>query len=270
MKKILLLIVSFTLTCFVAILLIDIWDTTTAVQRDGLIGTLKIDRQYNASRWDAPLPLKKINVYTATLAPKHAVIVETDQELIAGREYFIRFITRDKTSAIREHTLRPIAGSMRARLAADGKPVGIESTDPIDRVLEKAMGDAPKSGDAVPAAGHTNDSVSFLIGGSNDSTLELIWRNSTVGEWLALGALLLVTKAMLLSTVFTPWSEHRAKADQPNFIHPSLRRIDPDAPSAQPKRRIALPPKSTPDPSGHSPDEAPEDTTHPPLKLPRK
>ena len=269
MKKTLLLIVSFILTCFVAILLVDIWETTAVVQQEGRTGTLKIERQYNASRWDSPLPLKKINVYTATLAPKHAVIIETDQELVAGREYFIRFLPRDKASAVRERALRPIAGSLRARLAADGKPDGIVSTDAMDRALEKAMGDAPKGDVAAPATDHANKSVSFLIGGANDGVLELIWQNSTVGEWLVLIALLFLTKALLLSAWFTPWSERESKADRPKFIHPSLRRIDPDEPAAPPKP-IALAPKSTPSPSSPPPDEAPENTAHPPLKLPRK
>lgn len=271
MKKTLLLFVSFSLTCLIAILLIDVWDTTTAIQKDGVVGTLKIERQYNASRWAAPLPLKKIHVYTATLAPKHAVIVETDQELVDGRQYFVRFLTRDKAPAVRERALRPIPGSLRVRLATDGTPETVESTAAMDQALGKAMGDAPKgSSTATPTAARAGDSVPFLIGGATDTTLELLWQNSTVGEWLALGALLFITKAFLLSAWFTPWSDRHEKAERKKFIHPSLRRIDADATTPAPSAPIPLARKSIPLPPRQETGEDTESPHHPPLKLPRK
>lgn len=233
------------------------------------MGTLKIDRQYNASRWAEPLPLKKIHAYTATLAPRHAVIVETDQKLVAGREYFIRFLTRDKAAAVRGRTLRPPSGSLRIRLTEDGDPVGIARTHTMDRTLSRALGDAPEADGGAPATGHAGDSVPFLIGGANDNTLELVWQNSTAGEWLVLIALLLLTKAVSLSAWFTPLRERHARADRPDFVHPSLRKIDPDAPPAPPQP-LTLAPKSAPVPADPPMDKAPGGAQHPPLKLPRK
>lgn len=269
MKKTLFLFVSFILTCVVAILLIDTWETTAAIQRESTVGTLKIERQYNASRWAEPLPLKKIHAYTATLAPKHAVIVETDQDFVNGRQYFIRFLTRDKAPAISERALRPISGSLRIRLATDGTPETVESTAAIDRALGKAMGDAPKtSAAAAPTAGREADSVPFLVGGANDSTLELIWQNSTVGEWMFLIVLLFLTKASLLSAWFTPWSDRAEKAEQKKFVHPSLRKIDADTTTHTPPPPIPLVRKSIPLPTRQESSDDADTATHPPLKLP--
>lgn len=270
MKKTLYIILFLIFASALAILVFDIWSTTRTIQLTGRAGSLKIERQYNASRWSSPVPIKKIHAYTATFAPNYPVIVETEQQLVAGREYFIQFVTREQAQAVRDQALRPIAGSVRLRLTEDGNPSGVASTAAMDTILAKAMGDAPAAGVTGPAEATVRNSVPFLFGGVNDSTLELIWNNSAFGEWAVLVVLLLLTKVMLINAWFTPLRARRVKADRTDFVHPSLRRIDADEPPAQPQR-IAIAPR----PVAVKPEESGQGTppgtpSHPPLKLPRK
>lgn len=265
MKKTLLILTSLILAGLLSTLIADTWRTTDAIRQQGREGSLKIEGQYNASRWSVPLPLKKIHVYSAILAPNHKVVVETDQELVSGHQYFIRFLDRETAVAVRAKALRPPVGSVRLQVAGDGKSTVTESTAAMDRMLERAMGDAT-TGTAPPPANSANASVPFLIGGANDSTIELIWNNSAVGEWLLLLVLALATKATLLSAWFTPWHERRIKADRTDFVHPSLQRIDADAPPVRPEP-IVFAPKPEP---ADTPPENPPSAAEPLLKLPRK
>ena len=268
MKKTLLILASIALTGLLVILVSDTWRTTEAIREQGREGALKIEGQYNSSRWTSPVPLKKIHTYTATLVPDHEVVVQSDQDLTSGRQYFIRFLSRENTPAVRAEALRPIAGSMRLRLISDGRPDATESTAAMYRMLAKAM-EGEEPGVAASGQDRTSDSVPFLLGGANDSTLELIWANSRPGEWLLLAVLLLITKALALKAWFTPWRPRRIKADRTEFVHPTLRRIDADAPPPPPLP-IILPVRSPPSGVDAPPPAKAEAVPEPLLKLPRR
>jgi hypothetical protein len=245
MKKILLLLGSLLGAGVIGLLVFDAWKTAELIRREGVEGSLKIDRQYNASRWAAPVPIKKIHVYAATLVPAYEVVVETDQELVPGKTYFVRFLTRDKAQPLREQALRPVSGGMRPRVAEDGKPPVADPTAALDRLVEKAMGSTERPAGARPAAGQQAKSVPFFFGGANDNVIELIWNNSASGEWVLLCVLVMLTAMTGLNGIFTPWREMRRSSEADDFIHPAMRKIEADQPTAPPPR-LKLAPRPVP------------------------
>lgn len=274
MKKTFYLIASLLLAGLIAAFIHSVWQTTAYIQNNSREGTLRIDRQYNASRWAEPLPLKKINTYTATLAPHYEVIVESDQELVAGRQYFIRFLTRDRTQGAPSSHLRPIPGTLRLRADDDGTPVKVEPTAVMDRLVKKAIGPLGPGQVETPAAdlaipGHGGGSVPFLIGGARDNLLELVWNNSSTGEWLALLIAGLALNVTAINALTLPWRPRISKVDDKDFVHPSLRKIDADLPPAPAPRIVFTPKVDAPAPDLAKPPATPV-YTDPPLKLPRK
>lgn len=269
-NKILYTVLSLILAALVAIIATDVWRSHAYIKDQGTAGVLSIGQKYNASRWAGPLPLKKLHVYTATLAPNHQVLIETDQNLAPRSQVFIRHLAlNDRTIDRLDGSLRPVSGRIRMRTPADGVPVGIPTTAPLDKAVGKAMGNpAPPS---VPA-GHNPDlsqnAASFLVGGANEGTLELIWSNSGAGEWIALFFALFLLQSFAINAWTLPWRERKACDEDKDFVHPSLASIDADAPRA-PAAKIAFKPKpKAPEDRPGRPEEpaapAPE------LKLPRK
>lgn len=93
MKKIFWFLVSFAIAASLGALLHNTWKTAEYFQAKGREATLKVGKKYNASRWTSPVPLKQIHAYTATLLPDHEVLIESDQDLAEGKEYFIRLLS---------------------------------------------------------------------------------------------------------------------------------------------------------------------------------
>jgi hypothetical protein len=244
MKKIFFLFVSLICAGEIALLVSDTWKTTTAIQRQGVEGTLKIERQYNASRWAEPVPIKKIHTYSAILAPNYEIVVETDQELTQGKPYFIRFLTRDKAQAVRAQALRPITGTLRQRLSDDVTPPALDASAFLDRLVDRAMGTPAKSSTIEPTSGHEDQTVPFLLGGANDSMVELIWNNSAPGEWILLFVLVMLAGMTGLNAIFTPWRKKRPPSTESDFVHPAMRKIEADKPTPSPQR-LKLAPKTT-------------------------
>ncbi|HSI14020.1 MAG TPA: hypothetical protein VK961_18375 [Chthoniobacter sp.] len=275
MNKTLYLIVSLVITGLLATLSIDVWRSHEFIKTQGIEGTLRIGQRYNTSRWAEPLPLKKIHVYTATLAPNHAVIIESDQDFGAGQEVFIRYLQRStRSSPNNSPYLRPIPGSIRLRTEADGTPLKIDPTTPQERLLEKAMGSAaaPPSSTRIDGTVDPNPAqpaTAFLVGGANDGVMELIWNNSRAGEWVLLGLALFLLQAFAINAWTLPWREYKPVEQDKDFVHPSLEHREPDAPRA-PVARISLKPKpAVPEPESPVKSEPVRETDHV-LKLPRK
>jgi hypothetical protein len=277
------------------------WETTRYFQENGREGRLQIGRSYNSSRWAEPLPLKKIHTYTALLEPKYEVLIESDHQLAENTTVFIRFLTRDLGASIDGFSVRPLVNTIRIRTAADGSPVKLDDTDAFDRLVDRAMGPvgpgvyvrARPQAEAAPD--RAKPTVPFVIGGAQDSTMELIWKNSTVGEWVAYGLLVLLFKAWFLYAWSLSWRPVGSITERKDFVHPSMRRIDADAPEPastrltyvpKPEQAIVLPasaPRPAPPPyatpSVPRPIGGPEDeasaplTSHetaPPMPIPAK
>lgn len=249
MKKILWFAFGLALLTGLGSVVWNTWQTTVYFQENGQTGGITIGKKYNASRWTSPIPLKKLHAYTAVLAPHHEVLIESDQALTENSEYFIRFLLRDTAEAAREWSIRPLASSIRLKAAADGTPVKLSDTDIFDRVLDKAMGPVgpevyvrPRAvAEAAPS--HEKPTVPFLLAGAEDSTLEIVWRNTTVGELIIAGLWLLMAKIILLHAWTTPFNpSRRTGVERKDFVHPSLRRIDADAPDT-PSAKLTYTPK---------------------------
>ncbi|AKC82186.1 hypothetical protein IMCC26134_04230 [Verrucomicrobia bacterium IMCC26134] len=241
MKKIFWFLVSLAIAASLGSLLWNSWLTTKYFQEQGTMATLRIGNKYNASRWAEPLPIKKIHAYAAVLLPDHEVLIETDQELDKGKDYFIRFLTRDVASAGREFSLRPLVSDIRLKSEADGTPVKLADTDLMDHFVDKAMGPPAKGVYVAPRpvaeAGpdHNKPTVPFYLAGAKDSTFEITWNNCTLGECLIVGGWLLVLQMVFIHAWITPFFNRRAGSERADFVHPSQRRIDPDAPEQRTK-----------------------------------
>lgn len=271
LNKIFYILISLILAALVALIATDVWRSHTYIKNQGTEGVLIIGQQYNASRWAEPLPLKKLHVYTATLAPSYQVVLETDQKLAPRSQVFIRHLALNDMTADRlDGFLRPVSGRIRMRTADDGAPVAVAATAPLEKAVNKAMGNA----EAAPAPGLfyapdlSRNAATFLIGGAKDPTLELIWNNSGPGEWIALFFALFLLQSFVINAWTLPWREKKPCDEEKDFVHPSMQTIEADAPRA-PVTKIAFKPKpkvSDPEPVKPAEDSAPERT----LKLPRK
>jgi len=271
LNKILYTLVSLILAALVAVIATDVWRSHAYIKDQGTEGVLTIGQKYNASRWSEPLPLKKLHVYTATLAPSYQVLIETEQDLAPRSRVFIRHLAlNDMTVDRLDGSLRPVSGHIRIRTPADGAPTGVSTTAPLEKAVDKAMGNQP----AAPAPGSlyspnlSQNAAAFLIGGAKDGTLELIWNNSGPGEWIALFFALFLLQSFAINAWTLPWRERKPSDEDKDFVHPSLESIEADAPRP-PVAKIAFKPK--PKDSGEAPaasaeEAAPERT----LKLPRK
>lgn len=272
MQKIFYFFSTLILGALVAAVAFDLWRTHTYVQANGREGTLVVGQRYNASRWATPLPLKKIHTYAARMAPNYDVVIESDQELAPKQQIFIRYLTVDASQAAAMATrFRPVSGMIRLRTEADGTPVAIEPTGPLDHMLAKAMGTPAKAPTTVdtkrPAFKETGKGSPFLIGGANDNLLELVWNNSSATEWIFGAIMLFLLQALAINAWTLPWRKFRPCDEDKSFVHPTLVAIEPDAPRPSPKP-IAFKPKSR-DAAPETPS-APAQTSDPVLRLPRK
>lgn len=251
MKKIFWFLVSFALLAALGLLLKNSRDTVRYFQDQGRQATLKVGKKYNASRWTEPLPLKKIHAYTAMMLPDHEILIESDQELGEGTEYFIRFLTRDIADAGRALSRLPVVNTIRLKSEVDGTPVKLADADLMDRAIEKAMG-PPAKGVYVPQrvvaeAGpdHAKPTVPFLFTGSKDPIPEVLWNNSTIGELFVIAGWAFMGLFLFLHAWSVPlFSSRKAGSERNDFVHPSQRRIDPDMP-APPSARLQYKPNPT-------------------------
>ena len=271
MNKIFYWIASLVITALIAVFAADAWRSHEHIRTQGREGTLRIGQRYNASRWAAPLPLKKIHAYTATMAPNYEVILESDQDFTPGQQVFIRFLERSSQPTPCDNLfLRPVSGRIRLRTEADGTPAKVDPTAPLDRALNLAMGSqstpAPTGG--TVAATPSQSATFFLVGGANDGTPELIWNNSRAGEWVLILLLLFLLQAFAINAWTLPWRPHKPADEDPSFVHPSLKKVEPDA-SPTPVTRIAFKPKPKEPPESAAKPEVASETDHV-LKLPRK
>lgn len=276
MKKLFYYLVALVVFGCVALFAFETWKTTAYVRTQGREAAVVIGERYNASRWSAPLPLKKIHIYAATLAPNHGVVIESDQELVAGRQYFIRYLTRDDTPGAPVTWLRPLPGKIRLRAPDDGAPSKIDPTALLDRVVASALGTShvdetrpnPAASHALP--GRHADWVPVLFGGAGDHLLELIWKNSQPAEWLAVFFALLFVQFALVSAWAHPWRKRRSPSLRKDFQHPAMRTIAPDPP-APPVPRLQLKPSTgSAAPGSLGPEVEAAPRVEPVLKLRRK
>lgn len=249
MKKILWFLFALALVAGLGNVLSNTWETTKYFQDNGREATIKVGRKYNASRWISPVPIKKVHSYVATLTPNHDVVIETDQSLKENQEYFIRFLFRDEALVAREKSLRLLVGTIRLKSEADGTPVKLADTNIFDRAVDKAMGPPAEGVYVRPrevaenAPAHDKPTVPFILAGAQDSTLEIVWNNSGIGEIILVAVWLLVIKTIALHAWATPFKPNRPTgSESKNFVHPSMRRITRDAPDA-PSAKISHKPK---------------------------
>lgn len=245
MKKIFWLILALVLGAALWLVLANTWQTTRAFQDRGRPGTLQVANQLNASRWSEPLPLKKIHRYIATLRPNHAVVVETDRALPAGQDFFILYLLRDAAAETRSHSLRPLTNSLRLKTEADGgEPTGRTDSSVFSLEFETTMdasSDRAATRPPLPVAPDaTKPTVPFVFAGAQDSTWEILWRSRSLGELLLVGGWILLIKISVIQAWATPFRVRPAGAERKGFIHPSLRRIEADAP-VEPATRLRLP-----------------------------
>ena len=285
MKKIFYFLIALLIAGVIGRFVFEVCQTTAYVQTQGREGTVMIEQLYSASHWAEPLPLKKIYAYTAILAPNYPVVIESDQELVAGQEYFIRFLSRDKAAGIPPTRFRPIPGSIRMRAADDGTPTQVTGSTLLERMVTKAkvidprvLGIDPAKAEvpaipAVPAAAapapHTG-SVPFVLGGANDTLFELIWNNSQTGEWAAVIFAGMLFMATVLHACAHPWRTRPRRSESKDFVHPAMFEVEPSPLPAEPRPRVPFKPgaaQSDPEPIAEAKATPPAD---PVLKLPRK
>lgn len=272
LSKLLYTAVTLIMAAVLALVATDTWRTHAYIKKNGREGVLLVGQKYNDSRWAEPVPLKKIHAYTATLAPNYDVVITTDQELAPRTQVFIRHLSLNDPEIDRQTGIfRPITGRIRLRTPADGTPVAIDPTVPLEKAVEKAMGNQPASQGVKP--GQTGpdlrrSSATFVLGGANDGVFELIWNNSRATEWIVLGLALFLLQAFAINAWTLPWRKTRPCDEDKDFVHPSLGRIEPDTPRP-PVTRIAFKPKprETEDGPTEPAEPDPVDRT---LRLPRK
>lgn len=248
MKRLLLLLLGLGLLYAVGALAWNVRETTRYFVANGREATLEIQQRYNAERWASPLPVKKILTYTARLQPKYDVLIETDQELKPGQKITIRFLTRDVAAEAVALSKRPLVNTIRLRGAEDGAPVKLEETDAVDQMIDKAMGppaegvNVKQRAVAETAPNREKPTVPFLIEEPGDTTWGLIVRNSRAGEWVSLSLTVLIALSFLSAALERHKEPKGLGSSGKKFIHPSLRKIEADAPEAQ--RKIPYVPKS--------------------------
>ncbi len=272
LSKLLYTAVTLVMTAFLAIIAIDTWRGHSYIKANGREGVLLIGQKYNNSRWAEPLPLKKVHSYTATLAPNYDVVIATDQELAPRSQIFIRHLSLNDPEVDRlEGIFRPLSGRIRLRTPEDGKPLAIDPTVPLEKAVNKAMGNQRAPEDGRPAQTGPDlslASAAFLVGGSNDGVFELIWNNTRATEWIALGLAVFLLQAFAINAWTLPWRKPRPCDEDKDFIHPSLDKIEADAPKP-PVTRIAFKPKPK-DPENEPDKPAEPDPVDRTLRLPRK
>lgn len=249
----------------------ETWRSHDHIRLNGHEAALVVGLQYNASRWAEPLPLKKLHSYTAKLSPNFDAVIETDQQLAPRQQVFIRHLPSGDTSDRGPLSfLRPISGRIRLRAPTDGVPSAVDPTAPLDHAVNLAMNAKTGASAVVSAPDPNRPTVAFLIGGANDSTLELIWNNSRAGEWVLLGLGLFLLQAFALNAWTLPWREFKPCDEDKDFVHPSLETVEPDAPRPAVKRIAYKPrtPAAAPATEASEPPSATEGETK--LKLPRK
>lgn len=248
MKRIILLVLALGLAVFLGRLGWNVWETTRYFQAHGRDATLVIGKRYNTERWSSPLPLKKIYTYTAKLEPKYDVLIESEQELRENDTVPVRFLPRDAAGEARAFSMRPLVNTMRLRGPDDGAPVKLDDTDAFDRLVDRAMG-PPAEGVYVrrrpvreAAPSRDKPTVPFLITTAQGGTWSLVWKNSRVLEWMALGLAILAVNSLLGAA----WARHQAArrpgVGKKGFVHPSLRKIQADAPD-EPSKKLTYVPK---------------------------
>lgn len=270
MKKVVYLLLSLGLGGVIVLFVAHALQSTAYVNTHGSAGTLMIDKTYGESRWSRPLPLKKIHAYTATLAPNYEVVLESDQELAEQGSYQIRFLTRDKLDEAHRARLRPVPGAIRLRTAQDPAPTKKDATIPINILIDKAMGTAHVTKAPAPPApvlGTSTAYVPFLLVSENENFVETLWRNSRPGEWVFLVLAILLLNGLVKHAWTLPWRRLVSKADQKDFVHPSLRTIDA-SPAPKPRPPIGFNPAVV---QSQEPPPLPKKSEQgPALKLPRR
>ena len=247
MKRILLLVLAIGLAVFLGRLGWNVWETTRYFEAHGRDATLVIGKRYNTERWSGPLPLKKIYTYTARLEPAHDVLIESEQDLREGETVNVRFLPRDAAEEARAFSMRPLVNTIRLRGADDGAPVRLDQADAFDRLVDRAMG-PPAEGVYVrrrpvreAAPSREQPTVPFLITTAGGGTWSLIWKNSRVLEWVAFGLAVLAVQSLAGAA----WARHlaarRPRAGKKGFVHPSLRKIEADAPAEASKKLTYVP-----------------------------
>ncbi|MCU0791672.1 MAG: hypothetical protein MUE42_02195 [Opitutaceae bacterium] len=236
MKKILWFALGLGLLAAFIAIASNTWHTAAYFQAHGRDGVVVIGAKYNTSLWSKPLPLGKIHSYVAVLAPDHELILETDRDLPQNGEHFVKFLLRDTAVTARDYSVRPLVNTLRLKSAADGTPVRLADTNLFDRIVDKAMG-PPAAGvyvrpreTAEAAPTRTAPSVPFVFAGAKDDTWELVWNNLGFGECLLAAFWLLAIKVVLLHAWAIPFDPNRpVGAERKDFVHPSLKKIEPDA-----------------------------------------
>jgi hypothetical protein len=247
MKRLFLLLLGIGLAAFLGRLGWNVWETTRYFEAHGREATLVIGKRYNTERWSRPVPLKKIYAYTARLEPKYDVLIESEQEFKEGDQIEIRFLPRDAAEEARAFSMRPLVNTIRLRGPDDGSPVKLDDTDAFDRLVDRAMG-PPAEGVYVrrrpvreAAPSREKPTVPFLVAPPDTGTWGLVWKNSRVLEWMALGLAVLAVNSLFASA----WARHqearRPGAHKKGFVHPTLRKIEADAPDAPSKKLTYVP-----------------------------
>jgi hypothetical protein len=191
---------------------------------------------------------------------------------VPGHRYPIRFLARDKLPEAPSARLRPVPGAVRLRTPADPEPATEDPTAPMDRLMNQAMGvngtdETALSNPSATTPDIRGGAVPFLLGKRSDHLFALVWNNSRAIEWVALALLLLFFQALFNHARALPWFAGKSRADDKDFVHPSLRVIEADP---TPKRSpIGFTPGAG---RVEAPAPAPAPTPHaePILKLPRK
>ncbi len=270
MKKILYLLATLALGALIVGFVLHALQSTTYVNTHGRDGTLVIHQSYGDARLATPLPLKQIHTYTATLEPRHEVVIQSDQILAEQRTYGIRFLTRDRADDARRARLRPVPGSIRLRTTDDPVPKKQDPAAAFTLIVDKAMGTVvvnPPAGSAHTLPTVSAGSVPFLLFERDQNLVEVLWANSRPGEWIFLLLALLLFNGLCQRAWNLPWSTRQSYAADDEHIHYSARVIEPtpQAPSPPP---IGFKPGA-----GHKPEPPPLPSRtdgRPPLKLKQK
>ena len=241
MKRLILLLLGVGLGALIGMVGWNSWQCARFFHDQGREATVVIGKRYNAERWTTP-PIKQIRSYTAKLEPQYEVLLETDQELKDGETRQIRFLTRDLATDLVDYSMRPVANSLRLRAAEDGSPVKIEDTRLFDEMVDKWMG-PPGPGvqirpraQAEAAPSHAKPTVPFVFAEKNDGPWDILWTNSRIQEWALLGLGLLGVQSLLLAAYDRQKDARLKSVRGKKFVHPSLRKIEADAPEAASKK----------------------------------
>lgn len=227
MKKIFHALAALMLGSIIVTFVVQAWRSTAYLRANGQEGTLVIGQEYSSSRRAEPLLLKKIHTYTAVFG-EHQVVIESDQQLVASKEYPIHYLTRDKIQSAPAAQLRPVSGALRLRTANDSTPVPADPTALFNRLVDRAVGvfspEAEPSQVVTPEVKNTpGRPVPFQFGSTKESTLHLIWRNSDVIEWVALLLATMLFLTLLTNAWTLPFRAGRLCEEDENFVRPASR-----------------------------------------------